>query len=76
MRRLAVVACAFGLLFALPVSAATAKVVAVPLSLEVRSGNSSNNNCAAVAYLHGRRKKTRRHGESNISGAANSKKRT
>ena len=51
MRRLAVVACAFGLLLALPVSAATAKVVAVPLSLEVRSGNSSNNNCAAIAYL-------------------------
>jgi RTX calcium-binding nonapeptide repeat (4 copies) len=51
MRRLAVVACAFGLLLALPVSAATAKVVAVPLSLEVRSGNNGNNNCAAVAYL-------------------------
>ncbi len=51
MRRLAVLACAFGLLLALPVSAATAKVVALPLSLEVRSGNSSNNNCAAIAYL-------------------------
>ncbi len=50
MRRLAVVACAFGLL-ALPASASAAKVVAVPLSLEVRSGNNGNNNCAAVAYL-------------------------
>jgi RTX calcium-binding nonapeptide repeat (4 copies) len=51
MRRLVVLACALGLLLALPVSAATAKVVSVPLSLEVRSGNSSNNNCAAVAFL-------------------------
>lgn len=51
MRRLAVLACALGLLAALPVSAATAKEVAVAVSLEIRSGNQAPNNCSAAAYL-------------------------
>lgn len=51
MRRLAVVACALGLLLALPVQAATAKVLGVAVSLEVRQGHNGVNNCTAAAYL-------------------------
>jgi hypothetical protein len=51
MRRLAVSACALGLLAALPASAGAAKVVAVAVSLEIRSGHNGVNNCAAAAYL-------------------------
>lgn len=50
-RRLAVLASALGLLLALPVSVAAAKEVAVPVSLEIRQGNSAPNHCSAAAYL-------------------------
>jgi hypothetical protein len=50
MRRLVVVVGVLGLLLALP-AAATAKEVAVAVSLEIRQGNKAPNNCAAAAYL-------------------------
>lgn len=54
MRRFAVSACALGLLAALPVSAAVAKELAVPLSNKVLHGheyNTETNKCGVFTYL-------------------------
>lgn len=51
MRRLAVVACAFGLLPALPASAGAAKVVDVPTTSVFRAGNNGASNCTAFLFL-------------------------
>ncbi|HEU4906984.1 MAG TPA: calcium-binding protein [Solirubrobacterales bacterium] len=54
MRRFVVLACSLGLLLALPVSAATAKEVAVPLSNKVLDGykyDEERNACAVITYL-------------------------
>lgn len=51
MRRLAVVACAFGLLFALTASSAAAKVIDVPGTAVFRAGNNGPPNCTARVYI-------------------------
>ena len=51
MRRLAVVACAFGLLLALPVSANAAKVIDVPATAVFRAGNTGAENCQAFVFI-------------------------
>ena len=50
MRHLAVVACAFGLLLALPVSAG-AKVIDVPATAVFRAGNNGPPNCTAFVFI-------------------------
>jgi hypothetical protein len=51
MRRLAVVACAFGLLLALPGSAGAAKVIDVPATPVFRAGNTGAENCQAFVFI-------------------------
>lgn len=51
MRRLAVVACAFGLLLALPVPAGAAKVIDVPATAVFRAGNNGQENCSAFVFI-------------------------
>ncbi len=51
MRRLAVVACAFGLLLALPVSANAEKVIDVPATAVFRAGNTGAENCQAFVFI-------------------------
>lgn len=51
MRRLVVVACALGLLFALPVSAGAAKVIDVPAEAVFRAGNTGAADCQAFVFV-------------------------
>jgi len=51
MRRLVVVACAFGLLLALPGSAGAAKVIDVPATAVFRAGNTTPENCQAFVFI-------------------------
>lgn len=51
MRRLAVIACALGLLLALPGSASASEVIDVPATAVFRAGNNGTNNCTAFLFL-------------------------
>lgn len=51
MRRLAVSACALGLLVALPASASAAKVIDVPAEAVFRAGNNGDANCTAYLLI-------------------------
>lgn len=51
MRRFVVMACALGLLLALPVSAGAAKVIEVPAEAVFRSGNTGDANCQAYLLV-------------------------
>jgi RTX calcium-binding nonapeptide repeat (4 copies) len=51
MRRLVVVACAFGLLLALPGSASAANVIDVPATAVFRAGNNGPANCTAFVFI-------------------------
>jgi RTX calcium-binding nonapeptide repeat (4 copies) len=51
MGRLAVVACALGLLMALTASAVTAKVIDVPATAVFRAGNNGPPNCTALVFI-------------------------
>jgi hypothetical protein len=51
MRRLALVACALGLLLALPGSASASEVIDVPATAVFRAGNNGTNNCTAFVFI-------------------------
>lgn len=51
MRHLAAVACAFGLLLALPVPAGAAKIIDVPGTAVFRAGNTTPSDCQAFVFV-------------------------